>query len=48
MKKFLSIFIIVFTVIGFKATADKGMCIPLLIEKYNISDMQAKGFKLTA
>jgi Peptidase S46 len=48
MKKYLSIFTIVFTVFGFKATADEGMWIPLLIEKYNINDMQAKGFKLTA
>ena len=28
--------------------ADEGMWIPLLIEKYNISEMQSKGFKLTA
>jgi hypothetical protein len=28
--------------------ADEGMWIPLLLEKYNIQDMQAKGFKLTA
>jgi len=48
MKKFLSVFIIVFTVVGFKATAEEGMWIPLLIEKYNINDMQAKGFKLSA
>ncbi len=31
-----------------KAQADEGMWIPLLLKKYNISDMQAKGFKLTA
>lgn len=29
-------------------TADEGMWIPLLIEKYNIEDMQKKGFKLSA
>ncbi|MEN8120116.1 MAG: S46 family peptidase [Bacteroidota bacterium] len=28
--------------------ADEGMWIPLLLKKYNIKDMQAKGFKLTA
>jgi hypothetical protein len=28
--------------------ADEGMWIPLLLEKYNIADMQAKGFKLSA
>lgn len=28
--------------------ADEGMWIPLLIEKFNIEDMQAKGFKLSA
>ncbi len=28
--------------------ADDGMWIPLLLKKYNIKDMQAKGFKLTA
>ena len=31
-----------------KVIADEGMWIPLLLEKYNIKDMQAKGFKLTA
>jgi hypothetical protein len=28
--------------------ADEGMWIPMLLHKYNIKDMQAKGFKLTA
>lgn len=28
--------------------ADEGMWIPMLLKKYNIEDMQAKGFKLTA
>ncbi len=28
--------------------ADEGMWIPLLLQKYNIEDMQKKGFKLTA
>ena len=31
-----------------KLKADEGMWIPLLLEKYNIKDMQAKGFKLSA
>ncbi len=35
-------------VIAPKAIADEGMWIPLLLDKYNIKDMQAKGFKLTA
>jgi hypothetical protein len=30
------------------AFADEGMWIPLLLEKYNFSDMQKKGFKLSA
>ncbi len=30
------------------AYADEGMWIPLLLKKYNIEQMQAKGFKLTA
>src|SRR6056297_533247 len=30
------------------SSADEGMWIPLLIEKYNIEDMQKKGFKLSA
>jgi hypothetical protein len=30
------------------AKADEGMWIPLLLEKYNLSDMQRKGLKLTA
>jgi len=28
--------------------ADEGMWIPLLLKKYNIADMQKRGFKLTA
>lgn len=31
-----------------KTMADEGMWIPMLLKKYNIEDMQAKGFKLTA
>src|SRR6056297_2730270 len=32
----------------FLSLADEGMWIPLLLEKYNIEDMQKKGFKLSA
>ena len=46
-KKFLSIF--TFAIIGFSSLyADEGMWIPLLLEKYTITDMQSKGFKLNA
>lgn len=31
-----------------KSMADEGMWIPLLLKKYNVEDMQAKGFRLTA
>jgi len=34
--------------LGSSVKADEGMWIPLLLKKYNIEDMQAKGFKLTA
>ena len=33
---------------SFFVLADEGMWIPLLLQKYNIEDMQKKGFKLTA
>ncbi len=46
MKKlsFLFIYLLSF----FAAVADEGMWIPLFLNKYNIEDMQKKGFKLTA
>lgn len=44
-KLLLGIIIILNT---FCAKADEGMWIPMLLEKYNITDMQEKGFKLTA
>ncbi len=34
--------------LSFFAIADEGMWIPMLLQKYNIEDMQKKGFKLTA
>ena len=33
---------------GLKLSAKEGMWIPILLEKYNISEMQSMGFKLTA
>lgn len=46
MRKFLTIiFILLFSA---SLRADEGMWIPLLLEKYNISDMQDKGLKLSA
>ncbi len=47
MKKLVSILIISLCLLPF-AKADEGMWIPILMEKYNFEDMQAKGFKLTA
>jgi len=41
----LALFIIVS--ISTKVSADEGMWIPILLEKYNYADMKAKGFKLT-
>lgn len=43
--------VIIFTFLilnTFWVTADEGMWIPSLIAKYNIADMQSKGFKLSA
>ena len=47
MKKLLSILIINIVFLS-TITADEGMWIPILMEKYNFEDMQRKGFKLTA
>ena len=48
MKKQIILLMLLF--IGFLnfTKADEGMWIPLLIEKFNIQDMQEKGFKLSA
>lgn len=47
MKKLLLSIVLFIAVIGVNF-ADEGMWIPMLLEKYNIKDMQAKGFKLSA
>lgn len=46
MKKFL--FIPLLFILLLNLRADEGMWIPLLLEKYNIQDMQDKGLKLSA
>ncbi|MFN8257829.1 MAG: S46 family peptidase [Bacteroidales bacterium] len=47
MKKLLALFALLIIFIPvFKA--DEGIWIPVLLEKYNIKDMQDKGFRLTA
>ncbi|MEA3450289.1 MAG: S46 family peptidase [Bacteroidota bacterium] len=46
MKKLLLSILITF--IMFPMFADEGMWIPLFLEKYNIEEMQKKGFKLSA
>ena len=45
-RSFISILLI--AVLSLPSFADEGMWIPLLLKKYNIEQMQAKGFKLTA
>ncbi|MEA2042230.1 MAG: S46 family peptidase, partial [Bacteroidota bacterium] len=45
ITKLLLAFLIVFVT---AVKADEGMWIPILLKKYNIEDMQKKGFKLTA
>ena len=39
---------LVLSLLTVPAKTDEGMWIPILIEKYNISIMREKGFKLTA
>ncbi|MFC0876336.1 S46 family peptidase [Saccharicrinis sp. FJH2] len=46
MKHILLLFLT--TLISFSAAAKEGMWLPLLIEQYNIGEMQANGFKLSA
>ncbi|MDX9845413.1 MAG: S46 family peptidase [Tenuifilaceae bacterium] len=48
MKRFFLSTLIALTLFGFNAKADEGMWLPMLIEKYNFTEMQSKGFKLTA
>ncbi|MFW5821437.1 MAG: S46 family peptidase, partial [Bacteroidota bacterium] len=46
MKKFFVVFFLVSLAVFTRA--DEGMWIPLLLEKYNIEDMQEQGFRLSA
>ena len=46
MKKIL--IVILFLSTWFPVRADEGMWLPILLEQLNITDMQARGFKLTA
>ncbi len=46
MKKIT--FLLIYLLSFFIAVADEGMWIPLFLSKYNIEDMQKKGFKLSA
>ncbi len=49
MNKYIIKILIVLLVLTSNLTkADEGMWIPLLLKKYNIEDMQKKGFRLTA
>ena len=48
MNKIRNIFLSLFILVSIQGIADEGMWIPLLLEKYNIADMQELGFKLTA
>ena len=48
MKRIFIVVILLFAGFINSSRADEGMWIPLLIEKFNIEDMQAKGFKLSA
>lgn len=48
MKKIAIIFILLFFGFTNLSKGDEGMWIPLLIEKFNIQDMQDNGFKLSA
>ncbi len=46
--KISSITLAILIIFSSFARADEGMWIPILLKKYNIKDMQKKGFKLTA
>ena len=48
MKKFFYTILTISIIFTSQLRADEGMWIPLLIEKFNIEDMKAKGFKLSA
>jgi hypothetical protein len=46
-QKSLQLFVVCL-LIGLKPNAKEGMWIPVLLEKYNLSEMQSMGFKLTS
>lgn len=50
MKQFIRYFLGVLLILSsfFPLTAKEGMWIPILLEKYNLAEMQEMGFKLTA
>ena len=48
MKKIISVSIAILILTVSNVKADEGMWIPLFLKKYNIEEMQKKGFKLTA
>ena len=48
LKKIILFVPLFFLVFASSLKADEGMWIPLFLKKYNIEDMQKKGFKLTA
>ena len=48
IKKITSISIAILILSFSQIKADEGMWLPLFLKKYNIADMQKKGFKLTA
>jgi hypothetical protein len=48
MKQLILFALILLGLTAHRANADEGMWLPMLMEKYNIGDMQSKGFKLTA
>lgn len=49
MRMYIKLYITLICLsLSFNAIADEGMWIPMLLEKYTITDMQKKGFKLTA
>ncbi|MDD2196414.1 MAG: S46 family peptidase [Bacteroidales bacterium] len=48
MKRFILSTLAIILFVPFGVIADQGMWLPMLIGKYNIEDMQSKGFKLTA
>ncbi|HDJ34205.1 MAG TPA: S46 family peptidase [Bacteroidetes bacterium] len=48
MKRKLAVLFTMLVLLGRVLFADEGMWIPLLLEKYNIEEMQEMGFRLTA